>query len=144
LVVHPELLAEVEEELGALEFADPTLERLRQEIISWYSETGDLDQDGLSNHLCTNGFTALVEQLTAAGPATVWYDAPGLAESDVLDAWRLRAAEYGRRKSRRVSGKALAEAVAGDHVDLDEARVQGLTIDHLVNKRNIKKAGGGR
>ena len=144
LVVHPGLLAEVEEELGALEFADPALERLRQEIISWYSETGDLDQDGLNNHLCTNGFTALVEQLTAAGPATVWYGAPGLADSDVLDPWRLRAAEYGRRKSRRMSGMALAEAVAGDHVDLDEARVQGLTIDHLVNKRNIKNAGGGR
>ncbi|MGI9491663.1 MAG: DNA primase [Geminicoccaceae bacterium] len=144
LVVHSGLLPEIEEELGALEFVDPTLERLRQEIISWYSEAGDLDQDGLSNHLCTNGFTALVEQLTAAGPATVWYDAPGLVESDVLDAWRLRAAEYRRWKSRRMSGKALAEAVAGDHVDLDEARVQGLTIDHLVNKRNIKKARGGR
>jgi len=144
LVVHSGLLSEVEEELGALEFVDPTLESLRQEIISWYSEAGDLDQDGLNNHLCTNGFTILVEQLTAAGPATVWYSAPDLAECDVLDAWRLRAAEYRRRKGRRMSGKALADAVAGDHVDLDEARVQGLTIDHLVNKRDIKKAGGGR
>ncbi|MGI9452080.1 MAG: toprim domain-containing protein, partial [Geminicoccaceae bacterium] len=142
LVVHPKLLVEVEEELGALAFADPTFESLRQEIISWYSENGDLDRSGLNNHLCTNGFTALVEQLTTAGPATVWYSAPDLAEDDVLEAWRLRVAQYRRLESRRMSRNALAEAIADQHVD--EARVQGLTIDRLFNSRDIKKVGGGR
>ena len=142
-VVHPRLLDQVEEELGELEFADPALEGLRQEIISWYSESADLDPEGLSNHLCTNGFAALVEQLTVKGPGTVWYSAPNLAESDVLYAWRLRVTEYRRWKNRRMVGNALAEAVSGDDVDLNEARVQGLTIDQLVNNRDIKKKRGG-
>ncbi len=142
IVVHPGLLPEIEEELGALTFADPDLESLRQEIISWYSETGDLDQDGLNNHLCTNGFAALVEQLTALGPATVWFCAADLLESDVLDAWRRRLAQLRQLESRRMSRNALAEAISGARED--EARIQGLTIDRLFNSQVTKKVRGGR
>ncbi len=141
IVVHPGLLAEVEEDLGSLSFVDPLLETLRQEIISWYSETGDLDRDDLNNHLCNNGFTALVEQLTASGPATVWYCAKDLAENDVLDAWRLRMAQHRRLEGRRTSRNALAEAISDARED--EARVQGLTIDRLFNNQDIKKKVGG-
>ncbi|MGH1482485.1 MAG: DNA primase [Geminicoccales bacterium] len=143
IVVHPGLLAEIEEDLGALSFVEPALENLRQEIISWYSETGDLDQSGLNNHLCQNGFADLVEQLTARGPASAWYGAPDLAESDVLNAWRLRVAQYRRLERARMSRNALAEAhISGARQD--EVRVQGLTIDRLFNNRDIKKIGGGR
>ncbi len=142
IVVHPGLLPEIEEELGALTFVDPTLESLRQEIISWYSENGDLDRDQLNNHLCKIGFTTLVEQLNAAGPATVWYNAADLADGDVLDAWYLRVAQYRRLESRRISRNALAEAISDARED--EARVQGLTIDRLFNSRDVKKVGGGR
>ncbi len=142
IVVHPGLLAEVEEDFGALTFADPGLESLRQEIISWYSEAGDLDQDGLNNHLCTNGFAALVEQLKVSGPATVWYCAADLPESDVLDQWRQRLAQFKRLESRRASRNALAEAISGARED--EARIQGLTIDRMFNKQDITKRRGGR
>jgi DNA primase len=142
LVVHPGLLADIEEELGALEFANPALEALRQEIISWYSENEDLDRDGLNNHLCTNGFAALVEQLTARGPSTVWYNHADLVEADVLRAWLMRVAQYRRLEDRRTSRKALADAIAGARED--EARIRGLTIDRLFNNRNIKKHRGGR
>ncbi len=146
VIVHPGLLADIEEELGALEFIDPGLESLRQEIISWYSENGDLDQERLNNHLCTNGFGALVGQLTAVGPtivSTAWYCRPNLQEADVLNAWRASVEQYRQLKRRRMSRNALAEAISDARED--EARVQGLTIDRLFNNQDIKKkVGGGR
>jgi hypothetical protein len=141
-VVHPELLSEIEGDVGDLSFVDPAVENLRQEIISWYSETGDLDQSPLKNHLCNVGFAALVEQLTAAGPATVWYSAADLADGDVLEAWRSRVAQYRRLESRRMSRNALADAISAARED--EVRVQGLTIDRLFNNRENKKVRGGR
>jgi hypothetical protein len=118
------------------------LESLRQEIISWYSDSEDLDRGGLNNHLCTNGFAGLVEQLTARGPSTVWYSDSGLDKTDVLDAWRARWLQYRRLENQRASRHALADAIvcARD----DEAKVQGLTIDRLFNDPNAKKQKGGR
>ena len=145
LIVHPGLLTEVEEDLGGLEFADPALEALRQEIISWYSESEDLDQEQLNNHLCTNGFGNLVKQLTAVGPnmvSTVWYCRPDLQEADVLTAWRASLEQYRQLRSRRISRQAYAKAISDARED--EARVQGLTIDRLFNNRHVKKVGGGR
>ncbi len=145
LVVHPDLLTEVEEELGALTFLDARLEALRQEIISWYSETEDLDRDRLNNHLCTNGFSAEIRQLTEAGPAsisTIWYRRPGLQRADVLETWRACVAQYRRFGERRGIKNAVSEALTGKFED--EARVQLLTTDRLLNDRNTKKTRGGR
>lgn len=143
IIAHPELLATIEEELGDLSFQDPALESLRQEIISWYSENGSLDRSELNNHLCQNGFAALVEQLLVSGPSSAWYRAADDAGNEVLDAWRLRVAQYRRLEQARVSRNALAEAhLSGARQD--EVRVQGLAIDRLFNNRDIKKTGGGR
>ncbi|MDH3660245.1 MAG: DNA primase [Alphaproteobacteria bacterium] len=145
LIVHPTLLNDVEEELAALVFVDPTLEALRQEIISWYSENEDLDRDRLSNHLCTNGFATVIQQLTETGPSpisTVWYCRPDLQKIDVLDAWRARLEQYRRFRDRRGVGKAAWDALAGKLED--EARVQLLTTDQLLNHPDIRKPRGGR
>ena len=145
LIVHPDLLNDVEEELGAIDFATPRLERLRQELISWYSESEDLDQETLNNHLCTNGFEAEVNRLTAVGPSsisTVWYCRPDLDRTDVLQAWRAQLAQYRRFSERRGVKKAVSDAITGKFED--EARVQLLTTDRLLNNQNIKKMKGGR
>lgn len=145
LIVHPTLLTEVEEEFASLVFADPTLEALRQEIISWYSDSEDLDRDGLNNHLCTNGFATIVQQLTKMGPSpisTVWYCQPDLQKIDVLEAWRARLSQYRRFSDRRGVGKAAWDALTGKLED--EARVQLLTTDQLLNHQTVKKTRGGR
>ena len=145
LIVHPAVLQEVEEELASLAFADPTLESLRQEIISWYSDNEDLDRDALNNHLCTNGFAEIVRQLTETGPSpisTVWYCRPDLEKIDVLRAWLARLSQYRRFSDRRGVGKAAWDALAGKFED--EARVQLLTTDQLLNQQDIKKPRGGR
>ncbi len=145
LIVHPSLLTEVEEELAALQFTNPVLEALRQEIISWYCDSEDLDRDGLNNHLRTNGFAAIVQQMIETGPSpisTVWYCRPDLEKIDVLDAWRARLSQYRRFSDRRGVGKAASDALAGKLED--EARVQLLTTDQLLNHHDIKKPRGGR
>jgi len=145
LIIYPDLLADVEEELAALVLVDPRLEAMRQEIISWYSESEDLDRDRLSNHLCTNGFAAEFQQLTEIGPSpisTVWYCRPDMQKVDVLEAWRARWMQYREFNERRGIKKAVSDAIS-DKLE-DEARVQLLTTDHLLNKQNIKKAKSGR
>ena len=145
ILVFPALLADVEEELGALTFTDKALERLRQEIISWYSENEDLDRDVLNNHLCTNGFAALINELTAKGPtdiSTVWYCRPNLDLSDVLGAWRERFAKYLQRQDRRSSKEAYGDAIIG--ANEDDARVRILTADILLNEQSKKNWKGGR
>lgn len=145
LIVHPDLLTDVEEELGALVFIDGRLEALRQEIISWYSESEHLDRDTLSNHLCNNGFAIEIQQLTEVGPSsisTVWYCRADLQRVEVLEAWRARLAQYSRFSERRGIKNAVSNAIAAKSED--EARVQLLTTDQLLNNQDIKKARGGR
>jgi DNA primase len=132
IVVHPELLGEVEEELAAEEFAQPELERLRRGIVSWYGEHGDLDLGGLRAHLTEVGFASLVNQLTSMGPSTVWYCRPDVDRAEVLDGWRARLAERRRWCQRRAVGQAVADAVRG--VRVDEARTQALAFDRLINR----------
>ncbi len=135
----------MEDDLASLVFVDPELEMLRQEIISWYCDSEDLDRDGLNNHLCTNGFATIVQQLTETGPSpisTVWYCRPDLQKIDVLEAWRARLSRYRRFSNRRGVGKAAWDALAGKLED--EARVQLLTTNQLLNHQDIKKPRGGR
>ncbi|NJO38602.1 MAG: toprim domain-containing protein, partial [Rhizobiales bacterium] len=145
IVVHSALLADVEEELGAITFADPPLEALRQEIISWYSEEEDLDHERLSNHLCRNGFAALVNELSAKGPTditTAWYCRANVETSEVLTAWRERFARYLQGRDKHSSREACGDAI----IDADErdARVRILAADLVLNKRTGNGRKGGR
>jgi DNA primase len=136
LLAHPELLQNVEEELGALEFADSTLENLRQEIISWYSDVEHLDQSGLSNHLTSNGFASLVEQMSRANPWTAWYSRENMGKADVLAGWRARVERHRGLSDRRASRDALADAIMA--ASEDETKVRVLTIDRLFNAKLTK------
>jgi DNA primase len=131
IVVHPELLGEVEEELAAEEFAHPELEQMRRGIISWYGEHGDLDLGGLRAHLTEVGFASLVNQLAAVGPLTAWYCGPDVDRAEVLDGWRARLAQRRRFCQRRAVGRAVAEAAG---VRAEEARTQALAFDRLINR----------
>ena len=137
ILAHPALLEEVEEELGGLDFADSTLENLRQEIISWYSDVEHLDQKGLSDHLTSNGFASLVEQMSRANPWTAWYSRENMGRDEVLAGWRARVEQHRRLTDWRSSKDAVAKAIMT--ASEDEARVGVLTIDRLFNAKLIKK-----
>ena len=131
VVVHPELLVEVEEDLAAEEFANPELEQLRRAMISWYGDHEDLDLGDLRSHLTEIGFASLVNQLAAVGPSTAWYCGVGVGRAEVLDGWRARLAQHRRFCQRRAVGEAAAEAAGGARAD--EARTQALAFDRLIN-----------
>jgi DNA primase len=132
IVVHPELLGEVEEDLAAEEFTQPDLEALRRGIISWYGEHADLELAGLRSHLTEVGFASLVDQLCALGPSTVWYCKADVARAEVLDGWQARLAQRRRFCQRRAVGQAAADAAGGARAD--EARTQALAFDRLINR----------
>jgi hypothetical protein len=133
IVVHPELLGEVEEELAAQEFEQPELEELRRGIISWYGEHGDLDLGGLRAHLTEVGFASLLNQLATVGPSTAWYCGSDVCPAEVLQGWRARLAQRLRFCQRRTVGQAAADAAGGARAD--EARTQSLAFDRLINQK---------
>jgi hypothetical protein len=141
IVVHPELLSEVEEDLAGEDFVQPELEELRRGIISWYGEQGHLDLGGLKAHLTRVGFASLVNQLAAMGPSTAWYCRPDVSRDDVLDGWRARLAQRRRFCQRRAVGQAAADAAGGARAD--EARTQALAFDRLIN-RDVEGGDGNR
>jgi DNA primase len=62
-VNHPELLTEVGEDLGRLEFAEDDLDGLRQAIINLAAAQPDLDAAAMKRHLKERGFARLLEDL---------------------------------------------------------------------------------
>ena len=86
-----------EEELAQLQFRDVDLERLRQEIVAWFSEAASLDADALARHLHRYGFGRILDQF--AGHLTQQLATPYPADSlerqhwcEMLAAMRHRAA----------------------------------------------------
>ena len=97
LLLHPEWLEGHEEELAQLHFRDADLERLRQEIVAWFSEAASLDADALARHLQRYGFGRILDQF--AGHLTQQLATPYPADSlerqhwcEMLAAMRHRAA----------------------------------------------------
>jgi len=54
----PALLDGYAEEIGTLDFADSDLDRARQEILTFYASTPELDREALLNHLNEAGFSS--------------------------------------------------------------------------------------
>jgi len=130
IVAHPQLLAEVEEELGALELVDPELAALRDAVVGWYGERGHLDPSGLRNHLCQIGFASLIGQLAARGSAWCGY---GSDPGSVLEGWRARVSQRRRFAERREVALAVEVAIAASRDR--EATEQVLAVDRLINPR---------
>ncbi len=97
LVAEPGLLAAHEEAVAELELDDPECERLRQELLHWYAEGGDLDPTRLRDHLTRHGFGRLLERMPHASSPTP--DAS--AGEEALGEWREMLQRLGRRAARR-------------------------------------------
>ena len=81
----PEWLEGHEEELAQLQFRDRDLERLRQEIVAWFSESASLDADALARHLQQYGFERLLDQF--AGHLTQQLATPYSADAQARQQW---------------------------------------------------------
>jgi DNA primase len=130
ILVHPELLHEIEEELAGLEFAEPELSALHQAIVCWYGESGHLDPGGLSDHLCETGFAGLVKQLLAPGPQTAWFRQVGVGKDVVLEGWRACVSQHRRFAERRAIARAASTALAEQRADVG---AQMLAVNRLIN-----------
>jgi DNA primase len=138
IVAHPQLLAEIEEELAALELVEPELAALRDAVIGWYGEDGHLDPSGLRSHLCEIGFADLLGQLAAR--ASSWC-AHGRDAGSVLEGWRARVAQLQRFAERREVALAAEAAIAARRDG--DATEQVLAIDRLINPRDARVRGKG-
>ena len=139
VVVHPEILNVIEEELAAVELADPRLEMLRDAILSWYGERGHLDPGDLKDHLSEIGFAGEIEHLRNRLPH--WCASDRDPES-VLSGWRDRLAERRRFAERRELARAAEAAIAASHDR--EATDQVLAVNRLINAASVPGAAGMR
>jgi len=60
LITHPEMMDDIGEQLGILDFTSPELDKLRQEVLKTLEQRSDLDFQGLHDHLCQTGFSTLL------------------------------------------------------------------------------------
>jgi DNA primase len=131
ILAFPELLDEIEEELAALIFLDPELEVMRERIVAWYCDHGNLDPRGLSDHLSQIGFAGLVEQLSTGG-ALSWYRRTDLSVGEVREGWRARVAQHRRLADRRALREDWADAIVAERER--EVNAHRLAVDRLMNR----------
>ncbi len=109
LLEDPEIAARQGEILAALQFSDPLLDRLRQELLNLAASGSRLEKRGLENHLVRAGLAELVENLRAHG-----VQAPASQESaDGEDSRFLQVAAQLRDMAERVPERMRAPK----HVD---------------------------
>ena len=65
LLRHPEWLLGCEDDFSSLQLTDSRLELLRQEIVAWFVDNGNLDAEALQRHLLRYGFGPLLDQFAA-------------------------------------------------------------------------------
>jgi len=99
VLLDPSLLEAGEEDLAAIEFAAPSLERLRQEIVAWYAAAARLDASTLHDHLSRYGFARLVDQLLNIGPFMGPHSDRVTVQDEV--AWRESLRAFRARQSRK-------------------------------------------
>ncbi|MFO1035710.1 MAG: DNA primase [Geminicoccaceae bacterium] len=97
LLSHPEWLEEVEEEVAAVELADPRTDALRQEILAWFGAAACLDAADLTNHLTRYGFAPVLDQLDSGTRAST---GETRTDTTLLERWRAMLAAYRPAASR--------------------------------------------
>lgn len=135
VVMHPEILEVIEEELAAVELVDQRLEALRDAILSWYGERGHLDLGDLKDHLSGIGFASEIEHLRDRLPR--WCASDRDAGS-VLEGWHARLAERRRFAERRELARAAEAAIAANRDR--EATDQVLAVNRLINAAGVPGA----
>ena len=66
VINHPELLAEVDEDLGQVAIADADLDNLRQAILITHAGGAPLDTGAILNHLSEQGYSRTLDRLLSA------------------------------------------------------------------------------
>lgn len=134
----PSWLVGCEDDLAEVNFTDPRLEQLRQEIVAWFAEADNLDAAALQRHLLRYGFGPLLDQfaadLTQHSPPIPDADESSLRQSwrDMLAALRHRAA-LGRERPTE------ADLRLGDG-DINRWFYR---LDRLLNSSGADDAGSG-
>ncbi|HEX6113427.1 MAG TPA: DNA primase [Geminicoccaceae bacterium] len=139
VIMHPEILEVIEEELAAVELLDRRIEMLRDAVLSWYGERGHLDLGDLKDHLSEIGFASEIEHLRSRLPQ--WCASDRDSES-VLHGWRARLAERRRFAERRELARAAEAAIAANRDR--EATDQVLAVNRLINAASGPGAAGTR
>jgi DNA primase len=136
VIVHPEILEVIEEELASAELVEPRVEALRDSILSRYGERGHLDPDDLRDHLSKIGFAGEIEHLGDRLPPWCAADRDPVS---VLEGWRACLAERRRFAEVREHARAAAAAIAANRDR--EATDQVLAVDRLINPAGAPGAG---
>ena len=97
---HPDLALKHAEILASLRFSDPSLDRLRQELLNLAASGFRLENRGLKDHLVRLGLAELAEQLArrggdiaGTGAESASSDAGGSADGEDVEARWLEAAQ---------------------------------------------------
>jgi DNA primase len=98
LLNHPWLLDDYVEDVGAIQFEAEPLQRLRDCILSVYSQQNPLDKEALHHQLGKLGYFGLLAQVEhAITHNSDWNTQPHASQDGVLMGWRHRLALH--RKS---------------------------------------------
>ena len=128
IVNRPELLARVEEEFTAAALSSPELDRLRRAILEIAIRAPDLDSAALKDHLSTQGFSPVVERLSAP---LHWserrlgdkYLKPDVPLSELERGWRHVLACHGRAVTMKAELRAAEQDLAENMTDENFARL---------------------
>jgi hypothetical protein len=137
LLHRPEWLEGHEEELAGLQFRDRGLERLRQEIVAWFSEAASLDAGGLALHLQRYGLGQLLDQY--AGHLTQRIATPHPADPRAREHWCEMLAAM-RHRAALEQERSTADGVP--HGDAGNFNRWFYRLDRLLNRDGADDADG--
>ena len=132
-IAYPTLIDDFEDELGDLELRDSALDSLRQELLSAYAETPDLDAAGLRDHLHRYGFEPIVKTVTG-GIAVGSPNHLGMHDQDkALELRQIMQQLRHKTATRRVASD-IETGLRGAHED--DLSEQRRSLDRLLNSRS--------
>ena len=140
IVNRPELLARVEEEFTAAALSSPELDRLRRAILEIAIRAPDLDSAALKDHLSTQGFSPVVERLSAP---LHWserrlgdkYLKPDVPLSELERGWRHVLACHGRAVTMKAELRAARQDLAENMTDENFARLKAL--QRAIDRKSV-------
>jgi DNA primase len=135
LLQQPEWLEGHEEELAKLQFRDAGLERLRQEIVAWFSEAASLDADALARHLHQYGLGRDLDQL--AGHLTQQLGTPASADPAARQLWCEMLAAMRHRSALEQERSTVDGVASGDGGHLNRWFYR---LDRLLNRDGAGEA----
>jgi len=110
VINHPDMIGEIGEELGSLDFSSSELDKLRQETLQ-LSGVCDLDKETLARHLKEQGFEALLRDVLSRN---IFMHAPfareGTEPDDVRAGWAEAYSRYCELPILKADLKAAAKA----------------------------------